>query len=618
MHARGFVVHARLAQGMGRPIPELLTAVLRRVLPLAFTASLAACAGSAPPPLARSPAASAPPAAAVAPAPVARTPDDQSRSTTAAHAMVAAANPMAVQAGLNVLRQGGTAVDAAVAVQAVLGLVEPQSSGLGGGAFMTYYDAQSRAVTAYNGRETAPAGATPDMFLGADGKPLPRGAAMLSGRSAGVPGAIAMLYLAQSQHGKLPWKTLFGDAERLADQGFPAPHRMADAASSRAPQASAPDAVAYFSKPDGTRIKPGDTIRNTAYAATLRKLADEGPKAILQGPIAAQIVAKLHQGPIPGSMTLEDLKSYRPEAGPAVCRPYRVYVVCAPPAPSGGPSLLEALGILAFTDEPAHPNDAQGWYLYSQASRLMYADRDRYMGDPEFVKVPTEGLLDPAYLAARAKLIGPVAGPPPQPGVPKGAPAYASAKALEPGGTTDFAIVDPQGNVVSMTTTVESIFGDGRMVAGFFLNNQLTDFSFLPKDADGRPAANAVAPRKRPRSAMAPAIVLDRQGRFVAALGSPGGPAIIDYNLKTLVGLLDWKLPIQQAIDLPNLIAGGSSYDAEVEKFPPAVIAGLAAKGVKLTRGFAAEGSGVHGVEAIPQGLRGGADPRREGVARGF
>ena len=587
--------------------------MLRRVLPLALALLLTAAAAPAPP--ATRPTA---PAAAAPPSQLEWTPGAAPRTSTAPHAMVAAANPMAVQAGLNVLRRGGSAVDAAVAMQAVLGLVEPQSSGLGGGAFMTYYDGRTHAVTAYNGRETAPAGATPDMFLGPDGRPLPRGTAMLSGRSAGVPGAVAMLYLAHSQHGKLPWKDLFADAERLADHGFPAPHRMADSASSRAPQAAAPDAVAYFTKPDGTKIKAGDIMRNPAYAATLRKLAAEGPKAILEGPIAEQIVAKLHQGPIPGSMTLADLKGYRPETGPAVCRPYRAYMVCAPPAPSGGPSLLEALGILANTDEPAHPNDAQGWYLYSQASRLMYADRDRYMGDPDFVQVPTEGLLDPAYLAERAKLIGPTAGPPPQPGQPRGAPAFTSAKALEPGGTTDFAIVDAQGDAVSMTTTVESIFGDGRMVGGFFLNNQLTDFSFLPKDAQGRPAANAVAPHKRPRSAMAPAIVLDEQGRFVAALGSPGGPAIIDYNLKTLVGLLDWKLPIQEAIALPNLIAGGSYYDAEVDKFPPAVVAGLAAKGVKLTQGFAAEGSGVQGIEAVPQGLRGGADPRREGIARGF
>jgi gamma-glutamyltranspeptidase/glutathione hydrolase len=428
-----------------------------------------------------------------------------------------------------------------------------------------------------------------------------------------------MLYLAHQQHGKLPWKALFGYPEHLAADGFAVPGRMAASAASRAPQASQPDAVAYFTKPDGTKVKQGDIMKNPAYAQTLRLLAAEGPKAILAGPIAADIVKRLHEGPIPGTMTLADLAGYKPEAGPAVCLPYHDYTVCTPPAPSGGPSLLEALGILRYTDIAAHgPNDPQGWYLFSQASRLIYADRDRYMGDPDFVKVPTAGLLDPAYLKARAGLIGPVAGPPPQPGMPKGAPAYASAKAFEPGGTTDFAIVDAQGNVVSMTTTVESIFGDGRMVHGFFLNNQLTDFSFLPRQADGAPAANAVAPHKRPRSAMSPAIVLDKNGRFLAAVGSPGGPAIIAYNLKTIVALLDWKLPMQQAIALPNLIASGSMYDAEVAKFPPRVVEGLAAKNVKLMQGFGAEGSGVHGIEVTPHGLRGGADPRREGVARGF
>ncbi|MGH6963470.1 MAG: gamma-glutamyltransferase family protein [Phenylobacterium sp.] len=533
-------------------------------------------------------------------------------------AMVSAANPMAVDAGLKVLKAGGSAVDAAVAVQAVLGLVEPQSSGLGGGSFMTYYDAKTKKVTAYNGRETAPAGATPDMFLGPDGKALPRPVAMTSGRSAGVPGAIAMLYLAQGQHGKLKWADLFGDAERLADQGFPAPRRMADAAASRAAQASTPDAIAYFTKPDGTKVQAGDLWKNPAYATTIRKVAAEGPKAILEGPIAEQIVAKLHENPIPGTMTLKDLASYKPKATPAVCRPYRVYVVCTPPAPSGGPAMLEGLGLLERTDIAKQGPNAQGWYLFSQASRLMYADRDRYYGDPDFVDVPMEGLLAKDYLDARAKLIGPVAGPPPAPGNPKGAGPRAPDQTKEPGGTSHFVIVDKDGNAVSMTTTVESIFGDGRMVGGFFLNNQLTDFSFQPKDQDGVPAANAIAGGKRPRSSMSPAIVLDKQGRLVAAVGSPGGPSIVAFTLKAVVGLLDWKLPVQDAIALPNLIAFGPIYAAEVDKFPPDVVAGLADKNVKLQGGFGGEGSGLHGIEVTPNGLRGGADPRREGVAKGY
>lgn len=568
----------------------------KRLLPFAIAAVVAAAAGAT----------QAPVAFAQAPA----------KGPTA---MVAAANPMAVDAGLAVLKAGGSAVDAAVAVQAVLGLVEPQSSGVGGGAFMTFYDAKTRQVTAYNGREKAPADATGEWFFGPDGKPMPKGQAIVGGRSAGVPGAIAMLYLAQSQHGKLPWKSLFGDAERLADGGFPVPHRMADAAGSRAPQASQPDAVAYFTKPDGTKVKAGDIMKNPAYADTLRKIAAQGPKAILEGPIAADIVARLHQGPIPSTITLKDLASYQPKATPALCKPYRVYVVCVPPAPSGGPAVLEGLGILQRTDLPKHPNDVEGWYLFSQASRLMYADRDRYIGDPDFVDVPTEGLLEPAYLDARAKLISPdKAGPPPQPGRPRGAGVRAPDHTQEPGGTTHFVIVDKQGNAVSMTTTVESIFGDGRMVHGFFLNNQLTDFSFSPKDSDGAPAANAVAGGKRPRSSMSPAIVLDRQGRLVEAVGSPGGPSIIAFVLKALVGTLDWKLPIQQAIDLPNLIAGGNFYASEPARYPPGVVDGLAARNVKVQGGSFGEGSGFHGVEVTPNGLRGGADPRREGVAKGY
>jgi gamma-glutamyltranspeptidase/glutathione hydrolase len=533
-------------------------------------------------------------------------------------AMVAAANPMAVDAGLKVLKAGGSAVDAAVAVQAVLGLVEPQSSGLGGGSFMTYYDAKTRKVTAYNGRETAAAGATPDMFLGPDGRPLPRPVAMTSGRSAGVPGAVAMLYLAQSQHGNLKWSALFADAERLADQGFPAPRLMAQAANGRSAQAATPDAVAYFTKPDGTRVQPGDPWKNPAYAATLRRIAIEGPKAILEGPIAEAIVDKLQQNPIPGAMTLKDLASYKPEAGPAVCRPYRIYVVCAPPAPSGGPALLEALGLLERTDIAKQGPTTQGWYLLSQASRLAYADRDRYYGDPDFVDVPMEGLLAKDYLDARAKLIGPVAGPPPKPGKPKGAGVRAPDQTKEPGGTSHFVIVDKAGNVVSMTTTVESTFGDGRMVGGFFLNNQLTDFSFQPKDSDGAPAANAIAGGKRPRSSMAPVIVMDKQGRLVAAVGSPGGPAIVAFTLKALVGVLDWKLPMQEAVSLPNLTAFGPIYMAETEKFSSEVRAGLLAKNIKLQGGYGGEASGLHGIEMSPNGLRGGADPRREGVARGF
>jgi gamma-glutamyltranspeptidase/glutathione hydrolase len=531
--------------------------------------------------------------------------------------MVSAANPLAVEAGLEVLRAGGSAVDAAVAVQAVLGLVEPQSSGLGGGAFLVHYDAETGAVSAYNGRETAPAAATPDMFLNAEGKPLPFFQVLLSGRSTGAPGAVAMLHMAQAEHGNLEWRQLFGAAERLADEGFIVSPRLAEMIVGRAPQAKSPDATAYFTKPDGTRYQAGDRLRNPAYAATVRKIAAEGPDALLEGEIAQAIVAKVTEGDLPGVMTLEDLARYEPKKSEALCRPYRIYVVCTPPAPSGGPAVLEGLGILEHTAIADHPNSAQGWYLFTQASRLMYADRDRYMGDPDFVEVPTEGLLDKAYLADRAALIGPMAGPAPQPGTPRGAGVRAPDTTREVSGTSHFVVVDAQGDAVSMTTTVESIFGSGRMVGGFFLNNQLTDFAFAPINADGTPAANAIAGGKRPRSSMAPAIILDSEGKLLGAVGSPGGTSILAYNLKALVGMLDWKLPVQEALALPNLIARGTSYAAEGDKFAPEIIEGLTARGVTFTA-VGGEGSGLHGVMVTPGGLEGGADPRREGVARGF
>ena len=534
------------------------------------------------------------------------------------HAMIAAANPAAVEAGLTVLRAGGSAVDAAVAVQAALGLVEPQSSGLGGGAFMVYYDAATRRVTAYDGREVAPAGATPDMFRRPDGSTMGKGEAMLSGRSAGVPGAIAMLALAHKDHGKKPWASLFGGVETLATEGFTVGPRLADDIVGREPQAKAPDVIAYFTRPDGTRVKAGDTLRNPAYAATLRRLAAEGPAALLAGPIAADIVRRLGEGPTPGTMTLADLAAYRPHEGPALCRPYRAWTVCAPGPPSGGPATIVGLGLLARTDIASRgPGDPRGWFELAQAERLMYADDERYMGDPAFVTVPLAGLLDPAYLDDRAKLIGERAGPAPAPGHPAGAPAVGADATHEPGGTSSFVVVDRWGNVVSITTTVESIFGDGRMVDGFFLNNQLTDFSFSPRDEGGAPAANAVGPGKRPRSSMSPTIVVDRQGRFVAAVGSPGGLAIPSFVLKAIVGVLDWNLSMQQAVALPNLIAIGDFYVSEPAKFAPGVVQGLAARGMAVRGGFGGEGSGLHGVMVRDGRLEGGADPRREGVARG-
>ncbi|KQM21404.1 gamma-glutamyltransferase [Novosphingobium sp. Leaf2] len=537
------------------------------------------------------------------------------QSGFARHAMVAAANPLATEAGLAVLRRGGSAVDAAVAIQAVLGLVEPQSSGLGGGGFMVYYDAKTRTVTAYDGRETAPAGATNRLFVGDDGKSLPFFDAVLGGISTGVPGAIAMLDQAHRDHGTLPWAGLFDTAENLADQGFIVSKRLAGMITSKAPQASAPDAVQYFTKPDGTRYAAGDRLRNPAYAQTLRRIATFGASGLLTGPVAQDIVARVHEAPRPSSMTLADLAAYRPVVQPALCRPFETYVVCTPQAPSGGPGLQIALGILNHTDIAKRgANDEQAWFQFGQASRLAYADRDRYVGDPAFVKVPVEGLLAPDYLAARAALIGETVGPVTF-GHPQGAPPAGIDNTREPGGTSHFVIVDKKGNVVSMTTTVESIFGSGRMVDGFFLNNQLTDSSFSPTDPDGAPAANAPGPGKRPRSSMAPAIVLNRNGTFYAAAGSPGGSAIQAYDLKALVAMLGWGMSPQDAAALPNLVAKDNRFSAD--PFPPAIMAALAARGMKLetSRG---EESGIQAVVTKNGGYLGGADPRREGRARGF
>jgi gamma-glutamyltranspeptidase/glutathione hydrolase len=534
-----------------------------------------------------------------------------------ARGMVAAANPAAVEAGLKVLRRGGSALDAAVAVQAMLGLVEPQSSGLGGGAFLVWYDPRTRRVTAYDGREFAPAGADRTMFLRPDGAPMSRGEAMLSGRSAGAPGAVAMLFLAHRDHGKLAWPSLFDDSERLAMDGFVVGPRLARLLASAAPQTRAPDVVAYFRNPDGSPLRPGDRLKNPAYAATLRRIAAEGPAALTRGRIAADIVARVGQAPLPGTLTLADLAAYRPRRSDALCRPYRRWTVCVPGPPSGGVATLEGLGLLEATDVGARgPADPVAWFELAQAERLMYADDLRYVADPAFVATPTDGLLDRAYLADRARRIGARAGPAPEPGHPAGAPRGGPDATREPGGTSSFVVVDRWGGVAAMTTTVESLFGDGRMVDGFFLNNQLTDFSFAPDNADGTAAANAAGPRKRPRSSMSPAIVLDRNGRFVAAIGSPGGLAIPSFVLKALVGVLDWKLTLRDAVALPNLVAVGDVFVGEPEKFAPGVIDALAARGVVVRGDPLMEESGLHGVVAGPRGLEGAADPRREGEAK--
>ncbi len=531
---------------------------------------------------------------------------------------VSAANPLAVEAGLKVLREGGSAVDAAVAVQAVLGLVEPQSSGLGGGAFMMVFDAGTGEVTSYDGRETAPAGATPGLFF-ENGRPLGFGDAVLSGRSTGAPGVVAMLAMAQAAHGRRPWSTLFGEAERLAREGFVVSPRLAGFIAATRGQARTRWANAWFTRPDGARYVAGDVLRNPAYAETLDELAADGAGAFYTGRVAREIASVVAEEPRPGALTAQDIAAYEPIERGALCRPYRVYVICVPPPPSSGVAVLQLLAMAEQTPDIAlGPDSAEAWTAFARLQRLMYADRDRYVGDPGFVRVPVQGLLDPGYTAARAALAPGLTGAA-EAGTPPGGVLTGPDATNEPAGTSHFVIVDAEGNAVSMTTTVESVFGSGRMAAGFFLNNQLTDFSFSPTRADGAPAANAAAAGKRPRSSMSPILILDREGRLVGALGSPGGPSILAYNARALIAVLEWGLPVQTAFNLPNLVARGDGFGADTERFSEALRAGLTARGVTL-RPNDSETSGLHGGvwRQGPEGWAwdGGADDRREGVAR--
>jgi gamma-glutamyltranspeptidase/glutathione hydrolase len=530
-------------------------------------------------------------------------------------ASVGAANPMAVDAGLAVLEAGGSAADAAVAVQAVLGLVEPQSSGIGGGAFLMYYEASSRRVLMFDGREVAPAGADPRMFLDAEGMPLPFDSAVVSGRSIGVPGAIPMLGVVHGLFGKRTWASLFDDGIRLAERGFVVPRRLGRFANGSSAAAAQPDIRALFTLPNGRLARAGDTLRNAAYARTLRAIASRGPRALHEGEIAAAIVARATAEPRAGAMTVEDLARYGALEREALCRPYRQHTVCVPPPPSSGYAVLQLLAMLDLTATAAlGPDDAASWYNFAEASRLMYADRDRYLGDPGFVDVPVRQLLDSAYVRSRVALI--------RHSAPKSHPAGEIAgyvrgddETEEAGGTSHFVITDFDGNVVSMTTTVESVFGSGRAVGGFILNNELTDFSMVP-EVNGVPVANAVAPGKRPRSSMAPMIILDADRRFVAAIGSPGGSSILAYNAKTALGVFGWGLPMQTAIDLPNLVARGERFSLEAGRLSRSIREALGEWGVTLTD-VTGEDSGLHGVIVREGGrLEGGADPRRDGVWR--
>ncbi|WP_024868570.1 gamma-glutamyltransferase [Pseudoxanthomonas suwonensis] len=550
-------------------------------------------------------------------APDARDPRPGSATTSpalaTAPAIVVAAHPLAVQAGTEVLERGGSAMDAAFAVQLTLGLVEPQSSGIGGGAFIVSYDARSGRVEAYLGREQAPASATPTMLERAPGQPLSRAEAMLSGRATGVPATIAVFDLALRDHGRLPWAQLFDHAVRTAEDGFTVTPRLERHIHGPFPQASTDDVRALFTGPDGKLLRAGDTLRNPEYARTLRQLAEGGAQAFYTGALAQAIVARTTQPPLPGGMTLDDLAGYRAEKVEPICRPLRDYRLCVPPPPSSGVGLLQLMALLEETGATAlGPEDPQAWYLFAEASRVMYADRDRYVGDPRFVDVPVQGLLDPDYIRSRAALIGASAAPGGYPhGQPAGAPTPGPDRTSEPAGTTHFVVVDGQGNAVSVTATIESFFGSGRVVGGFLLNNELTDFSW---SAGAERAANGITPGKRPRSSMTPSLLLDAQGRLAGAIGSPGGNSILAYVSKALLGAVYWDMPLADAIALPNLVALGSRFNGEAGRMDPHLLQTLRQRGVDVQPG-SGEDSGLHGILRRDAGWEWGADPRREGTA---
>ncbi|WP_439578880.1 gamma-glutamyltransferase [Elioraea sp.] len=539
---------------------------------------------------------------------------------TAARHMVAAAHPLAAEAGREVLRHGGAAIDAAVAVQAVLGLVEPQSSGIGGGAFILHWDAAARSLVAWDGRETAPSAATPDLFLRPDGTPMPFLEAAHGGRAVGVPGAIAALEAAHRAHGQLPWAELFAPAITLAGQGFAVSPRLAAAiAADRERLARDPATRAYFLLPDGAPLPEGHMLRNPAYAATLHAIAVRGAAALRDGPVAEAIVAAVRGADWnPGRLTASDLAAYRTVPRDPVCVPYRAWRVCGmgPPS-SGGIAVGQILGLIAHTDmvslDPRSP-DAAHWL--AEAGRLAFADRNLYVADADKARVPVRGLLDPAYLTARAQLIDrDRANPAPKPGNPPWREATgAPDAALRDTGTSHVSILDAAGNAVAMTTTIEAGFGARIMAAGFLLNNQLTDFSFRP-EIDGRPVANRVEPGKRPRSSMAPTMVFDPQGELRVILGSPGGALIIGYVAQTLVAILDWAMDPQAAIDLPRVLTAGGPVLLEDDTEAAGLKSALEARGHTVT--VRPTVSGLHAIVVTARGITGGADRRREGVVLG-
>ncbi len=558
---------------------------------------------------------------------------------------VAAANPLATDAGYQILKAGGSATDAAIAVQMVLALVEPQSSGLGGGAFLMHFNGKD--VEAFDGRETAPAAADEKLFLGADGKPLAFYDAVVGGRSVGTPGTLRMLEMVHRQYGKLPWATLFAPAITLADSGFKVSARLNSLLLTETHLKKDPIAAAYFYKADGKPHDVGFVLRNPALADVLRKIAANGSKALMEGDVAQAIVDKVQKHPTnPGKLSLVDLSGYQPQKRQPICHDYRAasahdFRICGfPPPSSGAIAVGQILGILGNTNAASLPLEnglpsADWLHLYTEAARLAFADRAQYLGDPDFVKPPAgtwTSLLDPTYLAERARLIGQAPGSMSMKTAKPGTPGpiktgYAPMPEQVEYGTSHISIVDAKGNAIAMTTTIEDGFGSRQMVnvkpglsGGFLLNNELTDFSFAPTDASGAPIANRVQPGKRPRSSMAPTLVFDKTtGALVMSGGSPGGALIIHYTAKTIYGILNWGMLPQQAINLPNFASLNGPTVLEEKSFPAATVDALKARGhevreVNMTSGLQAIVRGqAHGMQL----WMGGADPRREGIVMG-
>ena len=543
----------------------------------------------------------------------------EGRPVVAQDWMVVAAHPLASQAGADVLAAGGTAADAMVAVQAVLGLVEPQSSGLGGGAFLVWYDAASGQVTTLDGRETAPLAATPRLFQDASGEPLKFFEAVVGGRSVGAPGTPALMAQAHLRWGRSDWSGLLDPAIWLAEEGFAVSPRLATLVAGDAERLAVhPDTAAYF-LPGGVPLAEGDTLRNPAYADTLRLFAQLGADGFYTGPVAESIVAAV-QGAAgnPGVLDMVDLAIYRVKERAPVCAPYRFWQVCGMGPPSSGALAVgQILGMLQGHDLAAlGPDNPESWRLIGDASRMAFADRGRYVADSDFVPVPVQGMLDPSYLQGRAILL---AGDDALPEVTPGTPDFdhtllwADGDTLEQPSTTHVSIVDSYGNVLSMTSTIENAFGARVMAGGFLLNNELTDFSFRSHDG-GVPIANRVEPGKRPRSSMAPTIVM-RDGVPVLAIGSPGGSSIIGYVAQALIAHLDWGMNVQQAVSMGHALNRFGVYDLEDGTDAAALAEPLQAMGYEVKIG--AQTSGLHAIAITADGLQGGADPRREGVALG-